>query len=108
MQDPSYRNVALLPVLAVLAGGVIALGTLVGQGAPESGDCGPGTHSMAEMGSMPGMDHGRHMAMGGASGCMDGKSMEEAPAKTPAKHPPKKPAAKHPTMDHSTMPGMTH
>ena len=85
MQDPSYRNIALLPVLTVLTGGVIALGTLVGQGSAASQDCGPGMHSMAgmdhsmgDMSSMPGMDHSRHMAMGGDStGCMDGSSMED-------------------------------
>lgn len=93
MNEPSIRNVALLPVVAVVAGGVFALSTVVGQNVPDVQDCGPGAHSMAMgakgMGGMDhgsssgggmdmgGMDHSAHMAMGGSSGgCMGDDTMQ--------------------------------
>jgi hypothetical protein len=78
MQEPSFRDVAVLPVAAIATGVVIVLSTVIGQGASAE-ECPPGTHamSMSEMGgssdgSMGGMDHSQHMAMGGGSNCMPG------------------------------------
>ncbi len=93
MNEPSIRNVALLPVVAVVAAGVFALSTVVAQGAPNAEDCGPGAHSMAmgemDMGGadqgsssgggmdMGGMDHSAHMMMGDSGGgCMGDDAMQ--------------------------------
>ncbi|MGQ0842727.1 MAG: hypothetical protein ACT4QF_01200 [Sporichthyaceae bacterium] len=110
MQEPAVRNVAVLPVLASVAGLAIVLSTLVGQGASAT-DCGPGRHSMAGMdhgsssggSDMAGMDHGQHLAMGGSSGCMDGPAMTPA-----AESAPTVDRDSMPGMDHDSMPGMDH
>lgn len=103
MNEPSIRHVAVLPVIAVVAGGVFVLSTVVGQSAPEVQDCGPGSHSMA-MGTTNdgGMDHSAHMAMGGSGGgCMGDDAMQEDGNSDGASRidPPTMPSSDGPTKD---------